>query len=473
MPVRTPSWLNIPHQQHCKPARLRAFLAVALLAAALSGAVSAQQAANRSNGLSLSGLCLAEFALALSAVSAEQDARHAVVRVREEDLRLVELGLSASVSVSGGLEVGADLRKHEDAAVSPSLEVDGGLSYQFDEIATVRARISLHTAIVRAEAQERTDVLEALISLSRLRTAKRAVVITEQAAAEAEELAASANQSAALAKESSGSAELDAEVALDLRELELAAARAREAADRAAAEVAQLEEGLQALGITAATQGAAAEAHCLEGALAGGDLAPPQLPAPLQSATPEHARLRSGLELARAQALRAGLSPLRGLTLNARYNEGGNRVTAEVGVKGGKPEVGVAYRWRDVEAHNWTVGLAATFRLESGVQRVMEAATSELSAAEAALAAYEAAFAGLVWEEQAKLEVAWRRFTLAAEAASIARARYGLATDERAATRTEGVLNRALDALERDYQAYLRALNRYLTEFGLSWTDLP
>lgn len=465
-------------------------------------------------------VCTQDLALALTASSAELASRRAEVVRRQGELRLVELGLSSMISVTSGVEVGANLQRSEEAAWSPSLQMDAGLRYRYDEVALIRARVALVTAIRRADAQQRADVLTALISLSRLRAADRLAAQTGHAASEAEALATSVRESAvrayatsaeahgaavdeatetdrtsaALAATATGGALAEAalqsaaitaaapDVALNIRELDLAAARARAAATGRQSDADAARAQLNRLGIPpaaayAGTGHVGAAHHGPAGCLTL-EHAPmnragsPALPEP--PALGGHARqlLLHALELATAQQRRASLGPVRDLSMTAHYQEGGARVLAELELDGGRPTAGVNVRWRETAAHNWGVGVTATIRLDDSMGATLESARAQVASAQTEILAFDGAFDSLVTAELAAVGTAWLQLAFAVEAVSIARGRLALAVEERDVTRSEQVLNRSIDALEREYQAYLRALARYLDQFDLPWHAL-
>lgn len=452
---------------------------IALAAVLACAPVTHGRAAQDDASMTPSYVCVSDLELAIATSSPERAARAADVARREGELRLAELGLSTALTVTSGATLGADLAREREAALDPRLELDASFGYQYDAVAVARARGTLTTAVRRERAQERADTLQALLSLSRLRTAERLAARADTGAAEAERLAASAAASAAVAH--AGSAhELPVDVVLDLRELDLAAARARATASGRESEAAAARAELRRLGIDARkmarTVGAPARlgpAACLslppgpEGRAAG-----PSLPRPVASASLARDLLVANAELAAAQRERAALGPLRDLSLTARYQEGGARLTAEVGLDRGRPGAGVAMRWRDSSAHAWELGVAATLRFDESQGRALAAADAQLEAVAAELDAFDAHFPERIDDALKAVDAAWLDLAFAIEAASIASGRLGLAEGERDVTRAEQVLDRSLDALEREYQAYLRALNRYLDEFDLPWSAL-
>lgn len=464
--------------RHPTPNRRPAPLPLAALAL---GACLALGAAARAAAPALAApltpayVCAADLEAALTARSDALASRAADVERRAEELRVAELGLAASVTLGTGLELGQNLARPGTApAWSPELELDASLGYVHDEVARARARANLLQAQARHAAQARTEALQALLAFSRLRVAARAAAQAEVAAAEAEALAASVRASAAVA---AGDA---ADVRLDVRELELAARRARATAQARHAEATAILEQLERAGVTpvrgdgAATQaGPAGTATCLSALLADGlgTLPPPRLPAPARTAA-ERRLLAGAVELAAAQLRRARFDPLRDVSLTGRYQADGSRLTAELALDTGRPAAGVAYRWRDVATHGWSVGVSATFRLDTSLGAALDAARARLASAQAELDAFDAAFPERVSGETAAVLAAWQELEFAAEALAIARERLALAADERATARAEQVAARSVDALERAYQAYLRALGRYLDAFDLPWSAL-
>jgi len=474
-------------------------------------------------------VCTADLELALAAGSPEGVQRRAEVSRREGELRLAELGLSTVLSVTSGVDVGANLLREEAAAWDTTLQLDAALGYRYDEVAVVRARTALTTARKREAEQRRADVLNALIQLSRLRAAQRQWTQAEGSATEAESLAASVRrsaittQAAALGSASGpspaaaeqgpepatdsapagppGSApdlafvpapeldhvlppDLPPDLALNIRELDLAAARARATATGRAGEAATALAELERLGVPLPAVKAHADrithtgpVACLAPAAgtmnrAGG----PALPQPEPGLMAERLLLVHATDLAAARNRRATLGPLRDLSLTAHYQEGGARVRAEVELDGGRPGAGVDLRLRPAAAHSWGVGLAATIRLDDTMGPALAAAAAELEAAQAALAEFDTQLPARVTAQTAAVGSAWLQLAFAVEAVSIAAERMQLAVSEGApekdVARAEQVLSRSVDALEREYQAYLRALGRYLAEFDMAWSDL-
>ncbi len=441
------------------------------VAAAQPGFVRASPALNPASAY----VCESELRAALNARSQAAEARAGDAARRAEELRLAELGLAASLSLGGGMEVGQNLaRPGTGPTWGPELELDASLGYRYDEVALARARQALDVAEGRHSAQLRSDVLEALVTLSRLRVAQRAAAQAESAAAEAEELAASVRASAALAAPDA------ADVLLDVRELELAAKRARANADGRNAEVEAARAQLAALGVTAGPMDDAHPTGCthdLPVALAPAS-SPPMLPTPDPFASHERLLLLRNLELAAAQHRRAAFGPLADLSLTGRYQGAGSRITAELALDGGRPAAEVSVRYRDVATHDWSIGLSATFELNPSMGPELEAAAQRHEAARSAVEAYDAGFDELVRTEMAAVQEAWMEVEFALEAHAIAVARLELATTapettrERLTTRARDIEGRTRDALERTYQTYLRAVNTYLSAFDLPWSSL-
>lgn len=450
--------------------------ALAALLVTLSGAAAARGAA----ALTPAYLCAQDLELALQARSPATAVRQAEVRRRQEDLRLAELGLSLLLTVEPGAVLGANLKKDEPAALRPTFEADASLGYRRDEVAVARARLALDSAQRRQVTQARADGLQALISLSRLRAAQGLYAQADANAVEAEELAASVQQSAAIAEEQSETpnrGEPDEGVQLDVRELQLAAARARATADDRLADVAAARTELNRLQVALPDSLPVATAWgplaCLQLGNGLAQAPPPQL-APAQEAAEQRLeRLRLEEQLAAALHQRAALAPLRDLTLLARYQEGGTRLTTQLELAGGRPGAGVALRWRNTDVNAWSVELAATLRLDDSMGRELAAAQQALLEAQRALKEHESELAGIIQAEERAARGAWRDLAFAAEAVAIATARSERAEGERQITRAQQVLARSQDALEREYQAYVRALARYLAAFDLPWSALP
>lgn len=440
-------------------------------------------------------LCGEDARRALLARSPATLLREADVALRAEGLRLAELGLSSVLTVEPSMGVGRDLvGASTDLDWEPGLDVDASLGYRYDQVAQARARAALVQAERRLTAQVRADVLLALLTQSRLRSAERAAAgadaawaVAQAATVAAEAALATARAAAAEAREASsqdGPAATPttalASAQLDLRAAELEESRARAEAAGRRAEVGEARALLAALGVPASPgdrpadpPGRAATSSCLTtGAPAGPDRLPIALPAPPRDASAARAALEAALELARAQRHRAALAPLNDLSLTAQYQEGGARATAELALDGGRPTAEVALRWRDVGRHAWSVGVEASLRLDDTMGAALVAAEAEVAAAEAALATFDAGFSDRVEAARAATHAAWLELTFAAEELAIAEARLNLATTERDATRARTAVERALNAWEREYQAYLRALDAYLTEFDLPWNVL-
>lgn len=480
-------------------------LALAPLGLALGSGLAGEDAPGAGAAVQMTPayVCVYDLSLAVRATSPELAARSAEVARREGELRLAELGVSTVITVTTGVDVGQNLLRDQEARWATNLQMDAGLGYRYDEVAIVRARNALTTAQKREADQQRADVLSALISLSRLRAAERQSAQTDATAAEAESLAASVRQSAATAQaawaEAAGGAvgadpelgaasdppstledALDPDLALNIRELDLAAARARataygraEEADAARAELARLgiePPGPYVLGSPLTRTGPVA---CLVPTQvpvnrAGG----PALPQPTLHTATERRLLEHATDLAAALHRRATFGPLRDFSMTAHYQEGGARVLAELELDGGRPAAGVNVRVREAAAHNWGVGVAATIRLDDSMGAALASAAEQLDTAQAALSSFDESLQARVLAEVATVESAWLQLAFAAEAVSIAEGRLALATEERDRTRAEQVLSRATDALEREYQTYLRAVSRYLAEFDLPWSSL-
>ncbi len=441
-------------------------------------------------------VCTADLELALQAVSPEAAQRSAEVARREGELRLAELGLSTVLSVTSGVDVGSNLRREQPAEWAASLQMDAAASYRYDEVAVVRARTALTTALKREADQRRADVQNALIQLSRLRAAQRQWAQSDVTATEAESLAASVRRSVITAQGVEGSSEpptehaplpaadLAPDLVLDIRELDLAAARARATAsgraEEAAAAVAELERlGVPLPAITAHASRSAdtGPVACL--APAAGTMNRtdgPTLPQPALGGTAERLLLVHAADLAAAQSRRATLGPLHDLSLSGHYQQGGARVRAALELDGGRPAAGVDLRLRQSAAHDWGVGLSATIRLDDSTGAALTAAAVQLETAHAALDDFDAHLPERVAAQTAAVGSAWLQLAFAAEAVSIAAERLDLARSESAAerdiARAEQVLSRSVDALEREYQTYLRAVGRYLAEFDLPWSSV-
>lgn len=450
--------------------------------------------------MTASYVCAADLQVALGAWSAERDARRTEVSRREGELRLAELGLSTVVTVTTGADVGANLLRSDEPEWGTTLQMDAGINYRHDAVAVARAQTNLLTAHRREASQHRTDVLSALIALSRLRAAERLAAQTNATATEAEGLAASVRQSAVIAYgaaeeglgvgQASGSPGISVDdealraaapdVVLNIRELDLAAARARATATGRAGEVANALAELGRLGLTAQALNLASPANEGWGAANCLSLAPgpafrtegPRLPQPQAHTSLERQLLELAVEVATAQHSRASLGPLRDLSMTAHYQEGGARLLAEVDLAGGRPGAGVNFRLRDSTAHNWGVGVSATIRIDDSMGDALAAARAQLTDTHAAVAEFDESFAQRVSSEVAALESVWLSLAFAIEALSIASDRLELAVEERDVTRAEQVVARSVDALEREYQSYLRALARYLGAFDLSWSAL-
>lgn len=422
-------------------------------------------------------VCVPDLRVALPASSRDLAQRQADVTRRQEELRLAQMGLSAFASVTAGADLGANLARSTDTTWATTMHMDAGVSFRHDAVAVTRAQSNLLTAQRREDAQRRTDVLNALLSLSRLRAAERAAAQTHGTAAAAEGLAESVRQSAATAHGSVLGA--DADVLLNIRELDLAAARARATASgRTSDTLAALAE-LARLGVTAGSSGSKPDqehqgpADCLRSSQGPAFRASgPLLPLPTATATVERQLLVLAVQLATAQYQRASLAPLRDLSMTAHYQEGGARLLAEIDLAAGRPSAGLNFRLRDTNAHNWGVGVSATIRLDNTLSDSLAAARAQVEAAEWSLHEFDMAFDETLSNETADVHTAWLSLAFAIEALSIAQERLRLAFEEREAERAAQTVSRSVDALEREYQTYLRALSRYLAAFDLSWETL-
>lgn len=457
-----------------------ALLAVLTSAAWASGAGESSQGAAAGQRAADTGatayVCTADLLVALGATSRDLETRRTEVRRREGELRLAVLGLSAMASMTAEADLGANLLREADPSWATGLQLDAGLSYRHDAVAIARARANLVTAERRAATQKRSDVLSALLSLSRLRAAQRASANTDSSAAEAESLLNSVRESAA---DAFGDwTEADADVLLNIRELDLAAARARATASGRADEAGEAQAELSRLGVAAAASRLLATspggpAECLTAqagpAFRTADLG---LPQPVVGSSAERALLELAVRLATALHERAALAPLRELSMTAHYQEGGARILAEVDLAAGRPSAGLNFRVRDSNASNWGIGVSATIRIDDSMGDALAASRAQLAEAERALQEFDAAFPDSVRREAASVQASWLTLAFAVEALSIARARHELAVEQRDADRAAQTVTRAVDTLEREYQAYLRALARYLAAFDLEWGSL-
>ena len=266
--------------------------------------------------------------------------------------------------------------------------------------------------------------------------------------------------------------------------MDLAAAKARATASGRADDLAEALAELARLGVepTAALQFGALASSLVAGdgpaACLDVEATPlqraegPHLPTPSGHGSAERELLRHASDLTAAQSRRAALGPLRDLSMTAHYQEGGARVLAELELDGGRPAAGVNVRLRDTASHNWGVGVSATIRLDDSMGAALASAITQREAAQAALNEFDAAFPQRLANSQVVVESAWLQLAFAVEAVSIAGGRLELAATEHDVTRAEQVLSRSVDALEREYQTYLRALGRFLTEFDVPWSAL-
>lgn len=453
-------------------------LRAALLAAALAALTHGTGAAQGASGPRATDAAVCEDAMerdlahelahALHAVSDATWRRHDDFMRRELELSVARQGLSLGIGLRPSIGIGHDLDTAEgvDALDLIGYQVDASVGYRHDEVAVVRAEAALAAAGTRLAERRRDDVLEALVAMSRLRVAERAESAASAELADALAALARAEETAAREASSEGAdaarAPEDApDPPLFLREARLAARRAEAAlADARGAVDAQLAV-LDALGVGAAGEEPHAEQGC----------APPALALPAaDGAAAERARapLEIALRLAEAQLRRAALGPLRDLSLQAQYQEGGGRATAHVGLASGRPEAGLALRWRPTGTDGWSVRLGANIQLDEGLGRALAQAEEAVVAARADLSAFDARRPGEVAASLAALERAWLEVELLSEALQIALARRDSA-EPRTLLRDSQAVLRALDARERGLQAYYRAYAAHLGVVGADW----
>ncbi len=465
----------------CRPAAARR-LAVAL--AALAAHAAATLAAAQAPGAAAAGappsapVCAdtvaADLAAAVHAVSATTYLRETDVLTRSADLAAALGGVSANLGLrpSVGLGDGVDFADEVDPLDLIGFQVDAAVGYRYDELAALRAEASLHTARTRLAAQRRADVVEALVSSSRLRVAQRA-----EAAAEAElallltSLATAEATAAARAADPDYAPPPGADLPgaepelgpLYLREARLRVRQARLALEDARVAVAALRDSLAELGVHAAGGQAEAALGCRLAAL----------PEPGPADGDAHASARTGLALAlrvaEAQLVRARFAPLRDLSLEAYYQEGGNRLTGTAGLDLGRPELGLALRWRPTGKDAWSVRLSADIRLDESMGAAVRQAEAGVAAAQAELDAFDAGRAARLNASRNALERAWLEVELLDEAVQLALLRRDDPGEARNLPRNEQAVLRALDARERGLQAYYRAYAAHLTTLGAAW----
>lgn len=436
-------------------------VALLVLTSALTGLVPFALA--RGECLSLAS---ADLATAAGATSSAYLARADDVAVRSHDLALATGGISAAIGLRPSLGVGDTLDPEEglDALDLIGYQFDASVGYRYDEVAIVRARAALLTAESRLEAQGVADVLEALLTLSRLRVAERAL---EAAAADLTEAAAALDRAEQTAAERAAdpdfaplvpTEEVDTGPAPFLREARLQLRRAELSLQDAEAAVAALGVVLSSLGVAAPTDPAA-------------DCGVAPLAEPDRAGATDRARsaLEEALALARAQLDRALWGPVRDVRLQAQFQEGGARATASLGVATGRPEADLALRWRPTGKDGWSVRLSANLRLDDGTLAAIERAERAVLAAEADLIGYGPVRTERLNASRRAVERAWAEIEVLEEALQLAVLKRDDPAEARNLPRNVQAVARALDARERGLQAYYRAYAANLTTEGSRW----
>lgn len=424
-------------------------------------------------------LVAADLAAAVHAVSTTTYLRETDVLTRSADLAAVRNGVSAGLGLrpSVGLGDGVDLEDEVDPLELIGFQVNAAVGYRYDELAVLRAEAALDTAEGRLAAQRRADVVDALVALSRLRVARRA-----EAAAESELTLLLASLTTAEATAEATAAERTADPDHDsplgtpaqpgaepelgplyLREARLRVRQARLALDDARAAASTLRAVLVELVVDAGDEQADAALGCRLAAL--------PVPAPASAGTRASAGsgLMLALRVAQAQLARARFAPLRDLSLQAYYQEGGNRLTGTVGLDLGRPELELGLRWRPTGKDAWSVRLSADIRLDESMGAAVRQAEAGVAAAQAALDAFEAGRPARLDASASALERAWLEVELLDEAVQLALLRREDPGEARNLSRNDQALARALDARERGLQAYYRAYAAHLATLGVAW----
>lgn len=382
-----------------------------------------------------------------AALAARSDA--AELRARDLDDRVSERerlrrGLLYAVAVTPSLDADQDLRDPSDVVTfEPDLLVDAHVTYRYDSVARLAADAGVERAAARLRAQLRSDVEFALLTLSRLRVAERAL---QEARSERDMLAAA--DRGARAGSAFDPAVADAETAL---------ARATLAFDEAAFEVDALRRTLTALDVA---PGAAW--HPVAFAVP-----------PLDAARHPRARLLElGVAQAAAREASAAWAMLDEIELTATYEQGGATARGRLAWERGTPEATLGMRWSPDDDHGWGVGMAATLRFDHTSVDAAALGERELADARAELGAFLTGIEVEVALSLRNVDLAWRAVALAdidrqraADAADVAAAAGNATASERAATR----LRRAEDALERAWQGYVRAFADHLETLDVTW----
>ncbi len=434
---------------------------VALTLALLASAQAAPACTDRLNG---------DLEAALVAESSARWLREDEVLRRETDLELARLGVTASIGLRPSAGVGHDLDPEEgvDALDLIGYQVDAALGYRYDDVAIARAHASLVAARGRLVAQRRADVLDALVAISRLRVAERVEAVAEvelalalgglaQAEATALQRAADPDYGPLPGSPAAEDPGPPAEPVF-LREARLQARRAElDLEDAKAGSSAQLA-ALAALGVTPPGR---TEEDCL--------LAPLELPAHRADELLARMALQAALQLAEAQRSRAMWAPVRDLKLEAHYQEEGARATASAGIANGRPNAGVALRWRPTGKDAWRIQLSANLRLDESMgAAVLEAEAAAFKAREA-LSAFDTAQVAAIAGARRALARAWAEVEVLDEALQLAIIKRDDPAEARYLPRNVQAVARALDARERGLQGYLKTYAAYLGVFEAQW----
>ncbi len=414
----------------------------------------------------------ADLEAALQAESSARWTREDDVARRRADFELARLGVTASIGLrpSIGVGHGLDFEEGVEALDLVGYQFDAALGYSYDEVRIARSQAALVGALSRLEAQRRTDVLNALVALSRLRVAERA-----EAAAHAELALALGGLSRAEATAAERAADPDyaplpgSREAQDLgtrppaeppflREARLQARRAELDLEDAHTSVNTQLAALAALGVTPPAP--------VDGAC---PLGPLDVPSAGPGETLARQALLVALQLAEAQLGRAAWAPVRELNLEAQYQEGGARAAASAGIAGGKPNAGVAFRLSPTGKDAWRVRLSANLRLDESMGAAIADAEAAVHRARQELAAFDEAGAAADGVARQALTRAWAEVEVLDETLQLAVIKRDDPAEARYLPRNTQAVARALDARERGLQAYFRAYAAYLGAIEVAW----
>lgn len=420
-----------------------------------------------------------DLATAVQARSAATAQRSEDVTRRDLELDRVARGLSASIALRPSIGMGdsLDLGEVMDAGDLLGYQIDASVGYRLDGLAILRAEAAARTAVDRLAAQERADVLDALLASSRARVAARALATAVQehdaavaalARAEATAVERAADPEHVPLPGTDAAAHFDPSAPpLFLREARLQERRARVAVEDAERAVAAQEEVLSELGLASP---AAAPWGCPLAPIGGHPGAVERQPG---ASDATRIALELAVEVARATLERAWLAPVRDIRLAAHYQEGGGRAGGSVGISQGRPDADLSFRWRPSGKDGWRVSLSANLRVDDTVGEAIAKAAAALERAEQELALHDAAYEARSGAAADAVYRAWTDVELADEALAIARSRKDDPSEARNLPRNEQAVGRALDARERALQGYYRAYAAYLATVGGSWRVAP